>query len=64
MRVKPYAIEVHFPVCAPDSALVPGRLYVNVRVPGLVRLKPEDLIRGPWGNLLQGHPPVSEQDYR
>ena len=56
--------EVPFPVCAPDSALGPGGLYVNVRVPGLVRLKPGDLIRGAWGDLLQGHPPVSEQDYR
>jgi hypothetical protein len=52
------------PECTPDSALGPGGLYVNVRVPGLVRLKPGDLIRGAWGNLLQGHPPVSEQDYR
>jgi hypothetical protein len=34
MRVKPCTTELPFAICAPDSALGPGRLYVNVRVPG------------------------------
>jgi len=53
--------EVPVPERAPHGALGAGRLYVDVRVPLPVPLKPRNLVRRAGGNLSHGLVSLSGQ---